>query len=180
MEKLYKDLLILFFQSDLSFPSITINFQKEGEFNYTTMEDLVDNKVRKNQKINFVVFPSLISNREFLKIGKQYVFTYFDDKKKKTFYFENINLEPLIEENEKFHIPKLIDELKINIIKILIPEINYKIAEKVKREYKFHLIDKKTNEKKEVIKKDSFIKIGENEECVKCDFYLMSEYISSY
>ena len=180
LEKLYKDLLIFFFQCELSFPLITINFQKEEEFNYTTMEDLADNKVRKNQKINFVVFPSLISNGEFLKKGKQYVFTYYDDKKKKTFYFENIILEPLIEENKKFHIPKLKDELKINLVKILIPEINYKIAEKVKQEYRFHLIDKKTNEKKEVIKKNSLIKIGENEECTKCDFYLMSEYISSY
>ena len=65
------------------------------------------------------------------------------------------------------------------MIKILIPEINYKIAENVKREYKFLLKNKKTGEEKEVIK-NSFIKIGENEECIKCDFYLMSEYISSF
>ena len=65
------------------------------------------------------------------------------------------------------------------MIKILIPEINYKIAEKVKREYKFLLKNKKTNEEKEVIK-NSFIKIGENEECIKCDFYLMSEYILTF
>ena len=140
------------------------------------MEDLADNKGKRKRKINFVVFPSLISNGEFLKKGKQYVFTYFDDEKKKTFYFENINLEPLIEENKKFYIPRLKDKLKINLIKILIPEINYKIADKVKREYKFLLKNKKTNEEKEVIN-NSFIKIGKNEECIKCDFYLMSEYI---
>ena len=179
LEKLYKDLLLLFFQCELSFPSITINFKKEEEFNFTKMEDLADNKGKGEKKINFVVFPSLISNGEFLQKGKQYVFTYFDEEKKKTFYFENINLEPLIEENKKFYIPRLKDELKINLIKIIIPEINYKIAEKVKTEYKFILKDKKNGEEKKVIK-NSFIKIGKNEECIKCDFYLMSEYISSF
>ena len=180
LEKLYKDLLLLFFQCELSFPSITINFKKEEEFNFTKMEDLADNKGKGEKKINFVVFPSLISNGEFLQKGKQYVFTYFNDEKKKTFYFENINLEPLIEENKKFCIPRLKDKLKINLIKILIPEINYKIAENIKRDYKFLLKNKKTNEEKEEVIKNSFIKIGENEECIKCDFYLMSEYISSF
>ena len=180
LEKLYKDLLLLFFQCELSFPSITINFKKEEEFNFTKMEDLADNKGKGEKKINFVVFPSLISNGEFLQKGKQYVFTYFNDEKKKTFYFENINLEPLIEENIKFYIPRLKDELKINLIKILIPEINYKIAENIKRDYKFLLKNRKTNEEKEEVIKNSFIKIGENEECIKCDFYLMSEYISSF
>ena len=179
LEKLYKDLLILFFQCELSFPSITINFKKEEEFNFNKMEDLADNKGKIKRKINFVVFPSLTSNGEFLQKGKQYVFTYFDDENKKIFYFEKINLEPLIEENKKFYIPRLKDKLKINLIKILIPEINYKIAEKVKREYKFLLKNKNTNEEKEVIN-NSFIKIGKNEECIKCDFYLMSEYISSF
>jgi len=180
LEKLYKDLLLLFFQCELSFPSITINFKKEEEFNFTKMEDLADNKGKGEKKINFVVFPSLISNGEFLQKGKQYVFTYFNEEKKKTFYFENINLEPLIEENIKFYIPRLKDELKINLIKILIPEINYKIAENIKRDYKFLLKNRKTNEEKEEVIKNSFIKIGENEECIKCDFYLMSEYISSF
>ena len=177
-EKLYMDLLTLFFQCELSFPSITINFKEEEEFNFSKMEDLASNVGTGKKKINFVVFPSLISNEEFLKKGKQYVFTYFDNKKKKTFYFENINLEPLIEENKKFYIPRLKDELKINFIKILIPEINYKISEKVKKEYNFLLKNKKTGEKEEI--KNSFIKIGKNEECIKCDFYLMSEYILTF
>ena len=180
LKKLYKDLLLLFFQCELSFPSISINFKEEEEFNFKKMGDLADNKGKRKRKINFVVFPSLISNGEFLQKGKQYVFTYFNDEKKKTFYFENINLEPLIEENKKFYIPRLKDELKINLIKILIPEINYKIAENIKRDYKFLLKNRKTNEEKEEVIKNSFIKIGENEECIKCDFYLMSEYISSF
>ena len=37
------------------------------------MKDSADNKGKR--KINFVVFPSLISNGEFLKKGKQYMFT---------------------------------------------------------------------------------------------------------
>ena len=142
------------------------------------MEDLANNKGKRKRKINFVVFPSLISNGEFLKKGKQYVFTYFDDEKKKTFYFENINLEPLIEENEKFYIPRLKDELKISFVRILIPEINYKIAEKVKTEYRFYIRDKKKHDEK-VVNEYYLIKIGENEECTKCDFYLMGEYIST-
>ena len=93
LEKLYKDLLTLFFQCELSFPSITINFKKEEEFNFNKMEDLADNKGKRKRKrkINFVVFPSLTSNGEFLQKGKQYVFTYFDDENKKIFYFEKIN-----------------------------------------------------------------------------------------
>ena len=178
LKKLYKDLVSLFFQCELSFPSITINFKKEEEYDFEKMEDLAGNKGKRKRKINFVVFPSLTSNGEFLKKGKQYVFTYFDDEKKKTFYCENINLEPLIEENKKFYIPRLKDELKISFIKILIPEINYKIAEKVKTEYKFHIRDKKTNEEK-IVNDYYLIKIGENEECTKCDFFLMSEYIST-
>ena len=179
LEKLYKDLLTLYFQCELSFPSIIINFKKEEEYDFSKMEDLAYNTGKGKKQINFVVFPSLISNEEFLKKGKQYVFTYFDNKKKKTFYFEKINLEPLIEENKKFYIPGLKDELKINFIKILIPEINYKISEKVKTEYKFLLKNKKTGEKKEETK-NSLIKIGKDEEFIKCDFYLMSEYILTF
>ena len=178
LKKLYKDLVTLFFECELSFPSITINYKKEEEYDFEKIEDLANNKGKRKRKINFVVFPSLISNREFLKKGKQYVFTYFDDEKKKTFYFENINLEPLIEENKKFYIPRLKDELKINLIKVLIPEINFKISEKIKTEYKFHIRDKKTHEEK-VVNEYYLIKIGENEECIKCDFYLMNEYIST-
>ena len=171
--------MTLYFQCELSFPSIIINFKKEEEYDLSKMEDLAYNTGKGKKQINFVVFPSLISNEEFLKKGKQYVFTYFDNKKKKTFYFEKINLEPLIEENKKFYIPGLKDELKINFIKILIPEINYKISEKVKTEYKFLLKNKKTGEKKEETK-NSLIKIGKDEEFIKCDFYLMSEYILTF
>jgi hypothetical protein len=39
LKKLYKDLLILFLQCELSFPSITINFKKGEEFNFNKMED---------------------------------------------------------------------------------------------------------------------------------------------
>ena len=93
LEKLYKDLLLLFFKCELSFPSITINFKKEEEFNFTKMKDLADNKGKGEKKINFVVFPSLISNGEFLQKGKQYVFTYFDDEKNKTFYlFQDLKM----------------------------------------------------------------------------------------
>jgi len=57
------------------------------------------------------------------------MFTYFDDEKK-TFHLENINLVPLVEGHKKFHILRLKDILKINLIKVLIPKIKYKIIEK--------------------------------------------------
>lgn len=139
------------------------------------MEEYPHNKG--NKKVNFVYFPSLISNWCYLDKGKQWVFTYINNEKNKTFFIENIKLEPLIDRSKKFYIPKLKDKLKIGLK--IEPEINYKISQRAKKEYVFHLKDKNTNEIKE-IKNDSFIKIENNEELVKLDFYLMSEYICSF
>ena len=92
-----------------------------------------------------------------------------------------MNLEPLIEEEKKFNIPKLKDKLKLNIYykKIIHPELNYKISEKVKKEYVFRLKNKSTQENVE-LKRNSDIEINENQELIKCDFYLMSKYILSF
>ena len=49
---------------------------------------------------------------------------------------------PLVEEHKKFHILRLKDKLKINLIKVLISEIKYKIVEKVETENKFYIRDK--------------------------------------
>ena len=180
-KNLYKELSILYFICELSFPSINIDFNIDNnEFYSEKMIDFAFNKGKK--KTNFIFFPSLFSNGNYLENGKQWAFTYIDDDlKKRTFYFKDIKLEPLIDDKLKFHIPKLSDKLTLTFEKstYLEPIINYKISEKVKIQYHYYLINRKTKYEKEIISESS-IKIKENEECLKCDLFLMSEYILSY
>ena len=86
----------------------------------------------------------------------------------------------MIEEKKRFYVPKLKDKLKITLRnkKIIIPEINYKLSSKARREFVFHLKNKEINEIKKK-KSDSFIEIENNEKLIKLDFYLMSELILS-
>ena len=63
--------------------------------------------------------------------------------------------------------------------KKLVPEINYKIFEKMKKIYYFHILNNKTKKERKIISESS-INIDENEECLKCELFLMSEYILSY
>ena len=178
--KLIKDLSILFFKCELSFPSIQIDFSlTENNFNYEKMFDYVHNKG--NKKVNFVFFPSFESNNNYLDNGKQWVFTYTNGKNK-TFYFKDIKLEPLIEKN-KFYIPKLSDkfELDIEIIpkKYIIPHLNYRIPDKSKKEFIYYF---KNNKENKIIKyiSDKQVIIEDYLDFIKCDFYLMSKYILSY
>ena len=61
----------------------------------------------------------------------------------------------------------------------LTPIINkYKISEKVKKQYYFHIINNKTKKERKLIS-ESPININENEYCLKCELFLMSEYIVS-
>ena len=180
LKRLHKELLILYFKCEISFPAVEVDFNKNENFDFDKMEDFVHNKGNK-KLVNFIFFPSLFSNGNYLKNGKQWVFTYINNNKKQTFFFEKLNLEPLIAEEKKFNIPKLKDKLKLNIYykKIIHPELNYKISEKVKKEYVFRLKNKSTQENVE-LKRNSDIEINENQELIKCDFYLMSKYILSF
>ena len=178
--KLYKELLILYFFSELSVPSIEIDFNLyNNDFEHKKMYDIADNKGKK--KVNFIVFPSLMSNCIYLDKGIKWVFTYKDNINKELFYFKEVKLEPLIDDNKKFKIPKLSDKLKLTMKrdKKLVPEINYKIFEKMKKIYYFHIINNKTKKERKIISESS-INIDENEECLKCELFLMSEYILSY
>ena len=58
----------------------------------------------------------------------------------------------------------------------IIPKINYKISDKVKKEFEFHFIDKNTYEER-IIKSDSPIEVHNNLDLKKCEFFLMSESI---
>lgn len=184
--KLYIDLLDLYYQSKLSFPSIEINFdQEDSNYNSQKMMDPFGNKATATTTVNFVYFPSLYSNGLFLENGKQWVFTkYINRKKEETFFVKKKDLESLLyleKSIKKFHIPKLSDKLELNIReeKLLIPNINFKISENLKKEYIFHLKNKNSNEIEEV-KNNSMIKIDENKELVKCDILLNNQIITSF
>lgn len=178
-KKLFKDLLILYFRSELSFPSIEINFKKEEDcFNYKKMIDLLNKG--NNRKVNFVFLPSLFSNGIYLENGRQWVFTYINNPKKKTFFFKDKEIELFELENaeSKFHIPTLSEELKIQLktIYYLVPKLNYDISEKVNQEYIYYLKNKKTNKTEKYVKNGK-IEINDNLEFLQCEFNLMGEKI---
>ena len=175
-DKLYKNLLILYYQCQLSFPSIEINFKREEIFDSNKMIDFI-NKGNKNKKVNFVIFPSFFSNGNFLENGKQWVFTYFNNERKKTFFFETLELTHIIEDEKKFKIPNIKDKLELKIY--IEPKLNYEILEGTKQEFTFYLKNKQ-NQKIEKIKANSKIELKENQEFINCEFNFMDEINLSY
>ena len=178
--KLYIDLLSLYFQCAITFPSIEIDFKTQNNFESTNMIDYL-NKGGKNKKVNFVIFPSLYSNGKFLENGKKWVFTYFDDYKKNTFYFKELNLIQINKENI-FHIPTLSEKLKLNLEQktFIIPHLNYKISKEIHQKFVFIFKDKHSNniEKKEIFVNPKF-SLSNNFEFIKCEFYIQDEKILS-
>ena len=81
LKQLLYDLIIMYFHCDISFPIVEINFTKKEDFNSEMMIDFINRG--KNRKVNFVILPSLFSNRNYIQNGKLWVFTYF----KNTFRF---------------------------------------------------------------------------------------------
>ena len=179
---LYRKLLILYFQCELSFPSVKINFlNKEEDFNSKKMIDTFQiGGIKYKPKVNFVYFPSLCSNGIFLENGKQWVFNYILTNKKKTFYKENIKLIPLLDEKDKFYIPEISEKLKLSFKKQILytPFFNYNISNKINKDFIFHIMDKNTG-KKNKIKSNSSLKLEENEEIIGYEFYLFNECIIS-
>ena len=83
--KLYEELVLLYFKCELSFPSIKIDFSNnESDFNYDKMIEYPHNN-EENKKVNFVYFPSLSSNDNYIEKGKKWVFIYINNNKKKHF-----------------------------------------------------------------------------------------------
>ena len=105
--EIYKKLTILYIHCMLSFPIINIKFDLD-ESNKT---DFVPNEMidwtnkGTNRKVNFIFLPRLLSNGINLSNGKYYVFTYKVGEKNETFFFENLNLDSLLT-NEEFNIEK--------------------------------------------------------------------------
>jgi len=179
--KLYKDLLVLYFLCDLSFPSVDINFSFEDDyFNSKKMIDNFQIGKRHKPKVNFVYLPSLFSNGNYLENGKQWVFNYINNEKKKTFFFESnqLNLIPLIDESKKFKIPKIKDRLKIELIKNIsyTPKTNYPISDNINKEYVIHIIDKNTKKAYGFKSKSSF-NLKDNEEISKLELFLFNELV---
>lgn len=175
--KLFRELLVLFYQCELSFPPINIKYlsEKEKDFNSKAMIDLFDQKIGK-KKVNFDFFPSFECKGSFLENGKNWVFTY---KEGKTFNFKVPELVKI--EEKKFLIPNLKDKLCFEIVeeKYLVPKINFELIENLNYEYHFYL-QKKKNNSIEIKKSNSPIIIQENEKFQKCDFILMGECIATF
>ena len=96
--QLFRDLTILYFHCNISFPSVEISFTKKEDFNSETMIDFINRG--KNRKVDFIILPSLFSNGNYIQNGKFWVFTYY----KNTFKFgDSINneLSLIMEENKK-------------------------------------------------------------------------------
>ena len=161
--KLYKDLLILYFQCELSFPPVEISFKlAENDFNSKKMIDCFHIGKRHKAKVNFVFFPSLFSNGNYLENGRQWVFNYIE---KYTFHQEGLTFKEL-DEKEKFVIPKVKDKLKISYKKEVSYEIisNYKISDEINKEFIIHTINKLTKKPNKIIVKTLSFKLDENEE----------------
>ena len=96
--QLFRDLTILYFHCNISFPLVEINFIKKEDFNSETMIDFINRG--KNRKVDFIILPSLFSNGNYIQNGKFWVFTFY----KNTFRFgDSINdeLSKFLEEDKK-------------------------------------------------------------------------------
>ena len=184
--KLYKDLLVLYFLCELSFPSVKIEFTNEDEF--FNSGKMIDNfQIRKKgqkTKVNFVYFPSLFSNGNYLENGKKWVFNFiYNEKKGGTFFFESNKLSqltPLTDETKKFHIPKINDKLKIELIKNISysPKTNYSISDNSNKKYFIQTIDKNTKKINQYQFDSSFnLKLKNNEEIINLQLYLFNELV---
>lgn len=177
--KLYKELIILYYQCELSIPTVEVSFEvdKGNIFNGKKMIDIVNNG--NNRKVNFVFFPSLYSNGNYIQNGMQWVFTYINSAKKKTFYFDKLDLDDIKNENNKFSIPKLSDELELKVksVNYLVAQLNYNISDKLKKKYIFYFKNKSNNNIVTIPVENKTIEIDENLEFIGCDFILMGEKI---
>lgn len=180
--KLFNDLSIMYFHCNISFPLIDISFNKEDNFNSDTMIDFINRG--KNRKVNFVIFPSLISNGNFLQNGKSWVFTF----SKNTFKFDN-QIDAFLNNllRQKNLTPKYLkDNLKIEVYYKNKNDKNYftiltniNIPEKFDHKFIFYYINKNNDQfYKKKIKKKNF-EMDKSCEIIKYEFIFESEIIVS-
>ena len=180
--KLFKDLIILYYQCELSIPKVELSFDVDEKniFDGKKMIDILNKGNDRN--VNFVFFPSLYSNGAYIQNGKQWVFTYIKNSKKHTFCFDKLNFGVTVDEKNKFSIPKLSDKLKLEVksVNYLVPKLNYKISNKIKKEYIFNIKKKNDNKIISKVTENENIEIDENSEFIGCEFMLMGEKICEY
>ena len=194
----------MYFHCYLSIPLVEINFDLtpdskimknnqdhqaesncEESFNYEKMIDFINKG--KNRKVNFVILPSLVSNKNYLKNGKFWVFTYLEN----TFKHDKTKLESIekpINSLEK-SLPSDIDnKYKItgsceinekNEIKIITIRIEPDIYEKKDFEFKIYLKkEKNTKEFSILMTQKCSISIDKEFEISKAIFKIENEEIS--
>ena len=204
LSKIFDSLTLMYFHCYLSIPLVEINFDLtpdskimknnqdhqaesncEESFNYEKMIDFINKG--KNRKVNFVILPSLVSNKNYLKNGKFWVFTYLEN----TFKHDKTKLESIekpINSLEK-SLPSDIDnKYKItgsceinekNEIKIITIRIEPDIYEKKDFEFKIYLKkEKNTKEFSILMTQKCSISIDKEFEISKAIFKIENEEIS--
>lgn len=161
LSKIFDSLTLMYFHCYLSIPLVEINFDLtpdskimennqdhqaesncEESFNYEKMIDFINKG--KNRKVNFVILPSLVSNKNYLKNGKFWVFTYLEN----TFRYEKLKLEsiekPLPSDFEITGSCEINEKNKKKIITIIIKPDIYE-----KKDFEFKIYLKKEKNAKE-------------------------------
>ena len=87
-------------------------------------------------------------------------------------------MEELTLDKKKFYIPKLDSIVKLTVKHEIIPIITPEISEKIKKEFIYYIKNNKDGKIRK-FKSDSSYEIGEDEELVNYDFYLMNDYVLS-
>ena len=177
---LFYDLTLMYFHCHIAFPLVEINFKTEDNFDSRKMIDFINRG--KNRKINFVIFPSLISNGCYLDNGKSWVFTYLKD----TFKFEEDEIKAL---NKSLNSQKLNAQNNGNdvIIKVSWKNgtkyaniiTNLEILRNKRVEYVFFLYNNNTGKSYRAITYLDYIDIEQNTEVVKCELRVDNKAIIS-
>ena len=181
LSDLFYQLRKMYLHCHLSIPIVEINFEKEEIFNSEKMIDFINRG--HNRRVNFVILPSLISNKNFLQNGKSWVFTYI----KNTFKFQESELI-LLNNNSKRDSNQLSNSLKnisleINKIKkdnayYVVATTNFEISNDIEKKYCFHLRDKNNNIKRQYTK-DNYLRIPANYKVHKCILIIGDKSIDS-
>lgn len=100
------------------------------------------------------------------------VFTYINNPKKHTFCFDNLNFGLTVNEKNEFSIPKLSEKLKsaVKSVNYLVPQLNYNISNKIKKEYIFNIKKKNDNKIISIFTENENIEIDVNSKFIGCEF----------
>ena len=170
LSDLFYQLRKMYLHCKISFPIVEINFEKEEIFNSEKMIDFINRG--HNRKVNFVILPSLISNKNFLQNGKSWVFTYI----KNTFKFQESELVFLNNNSKRDsnqstnslkNINLVVDKIKKDNSYYALATTNIEISKDKEIKYCFYLRDEDNNTRREYTK-ENYLKIPRNYKVNKC------------